>query len=75
MYHKEVEITHAYIWDHFGLHQEKIVRLTMELEVPKMLVLRNTLSNVMVQWVCVVIEAIDVLSLQKSGDRCREMLF
>ena len=35
--------------DHFGLHQEKIVKVTMECEVPKRRILRPTLSNDKVQ--------------------------
>ena len=37
--------------DHFGLHQAKNVKLTMELEVLKRLIFRATLSIVMVQQV------------------------
>ena len=36
-------------WDHFGLHQGKNVKVTMEFEVPKRHILRPTLSTDMVQ--------------------------
>ena len=36
---------------HFGLHQERNVRVAMELEVPKRPIFRPTSSIVMVQWV------------------------
>ena len=35
--------------DHFGLHQEKIIRVTMSLEVPKRHILKPTLFTNMVQ--------------------------
>jgi hypothetical protein len=35
-------------WDHFGLHQRKNVRVTMEFKVPKRHFLRPTLSVDMV---------------------------
>ena len=38
-------------WHQFGLHQEKDVWVTMELEVPKRSIFRPTLSIVMVQQV------------------------
>ena len=37
--------------DHFGLHQGRNIRMTMELEVPKRHILRPTLSTNMVEWV------------------------
>jgi hypothetical protein len=36
-------------WDHFGLNQGKVVRVTMEFEVPRRHNLRLTLSTDMVQ--------------------------
>ena len=36
-------------WDHFGLHQGQYVRVTMEFKVPKIHILRPTLSFDMVQ--------------------------
>jgi hypothetical protein len=35
-------------WDHFGLHQRKHVKVTMEIDVPKTQILRPTLSIDMV---------------------------
>ena len=36
-------------WDHFGLHPRKKIKVTMEFKVPKILVLRPTLSTDMAQ--------------------------
>ena len=38
-------------WDHFGLNHGKVVRVTMEFEVPKWPNFKPTLSTLMVQWV------------------------
>jgi hypothetical protein len=59
--------------DHFDVHQAKNVRVIMELEVPKMLIFRPTLSIFMVQQFFAVGEAKEVLSLQMLGDHVREM--
>ena len=37
------------LWDHFGLHQGKNIRVIMEFKVPKRHILRPTLSINMVQ--------------------------
>ena len=37
--------------DHLSFHQQKNVRVTMELEVPKRTIFRPTLSTDIVQWV------------------------
>ena len=39
-------------WYHFSLHRGKNVRVPIKFEVPKRHILRPTLSNDMVQWVC-----------------------
>ena len=38
-------------WNHFGLHQGKNVKVTIEFEVPKRHIPRHTLSTDMLQWV------------------------
>ena len=50
--------------DHFGIHQEKWVRVTMELEVPKWVISRPTLSTVMVQ-------RVSQWDMQKRSSRCK----
>ena len=61
--------------DHFGLHQEKDVRVTMSLEVSKCPFWRPALSTIMVQMGFAMGEAKEVLLLQMSVDHGKEMSF
>jgi hypothetical protein len=51
-------------WDHFSLHEGKIVGVIMELEVPQRFIFRPTLSAIMVQQVC-------HYKRQKRSSRCK----
>ena len=48
-------------WDHFGLHQGKNVRVTLKFEIPKIHILRPTLSIDMIQ---------RVLQWERQQKRC-----